>query len=88
MKGVFSHKKNSGYDDVLGERYHFPKTYLSRVEQTLGDLIVYYEKGEKKGYNHYTGCARVASLEKDTALEGHYYAHLKEFIGFDKSVYY
>lgn len=88
MKGVFSHKKNSGYDDVLGERYHFPKTYLSRVEQTVGDLIVYYEKREKKGDNHYTGCARVSSITKDETLSDHYYAHLADYIGFDRSVYY
>ncbi len=88
MKGVFSHKKNSGYDDVLGERYHFPKTYLSRVEQTVGDQIVYYEKREKKGDNHYTGCARVTCITQDSALEGHYYAHLDDFLGFDRSVYY
>lgn len=88
MKGIFSHKPDSPYDDVMGERYHFPKVYLSRVEQTVGDLIAYYEKGGRKGDNHYTGCARVSSISEDTSLTGHFYAYLEDYIDFDRRVYY
>lgn len=88
MKGVFVHKPDSPYDDVTGERYHFPKNYLGRVEETVGDLIVYYEKGERKGDNHYTGCARVKLISTDTSRAGHFYAHLENYIDFDRRVYY
>lgn len=42
-KGVFTTKLSPGYDDLPEERYHFPRTYLRQVEQTIGDTIVYYE---------------------------------------------
>ena len=88
MKGVFVHKPDSPYDDVTGEKYHFPKNYLGRVEEIVGDLMVYYEKGERKGDNHYTGCARVKSITADTSRTGHFYAHLDNYIDFDRRVYY
>lgn len=88
MKGVFAHKADSPYDDVMGERYHFPKNYLGRVEKTVGDFIIYYEKSERKGDNHYTGCARVKSISADSNRADHFYAHLEDYLGFDRPVYY
>ncbi|MEO0545134.1 MAG: HNH endonuclease [Pseudomonadota bacterium] len=88
MKGIFSHKQDSGYDDLKGERYHFPKQYLARVKETVGDFVIYYEKGARKGDNHYTGCARVIEITNDTEINGRYYAHLADYIDFDRVVYY
>jgi putative restriction endonuclease len=42
-KAVFTTKVAPSYKDLPEERYHFPRTYLNFVEQTIGDYIVYYE---------------------------------------------
>ncbi len=39
MKSVFYHKPNSEYDDITGEKYHFPYQYLSRVKKSMNDWI-------------------------------------------------
>src|ERR1700688_2045521 len=42
-KAVFTTKVTPSYKDLPEERYHFPRTYLNYVQQTVGDYIVYYE---------------------------------------------
>ena len=49
MKAVFYHKPDSPYDDAEGVRYHFPQTYLTRVQKTVGDWIVYYGPLSERG---------------------------------------
>ncbi|MEQ8369381.1 MAG: hypothetical protein RIE31_08600 [Alphaproteobacteria bacterium] len=44
-KAVFTTRVRPDYDDIPDVRYHFPRTYLGRVKQTVGDQIVYYEPG-------------------------------------------
>ena len=44
---VLTTKIDPEYDDLPDTRYHFPKQYLGRVEQAVGELIVYYEPGRK-----------------------------------------
>jgi putative restriction endonuclease len=87
-KGIFSHKPGSRYDDVKGLRYHFPKIYLSRVEQTMGDWIAYYEEIGGTPGRYYTGCGRVVGIREDRQLESHYYADLDDFLDFDRQVPY
>lgn len=41
--GVFMHKDGSIYDDVPWSHYQFPKIYLSRAKQMVGDWVVYRE---------------------------------------------
>ncbi len=36
-KGVLTTKVHPAYDDIPEERYHFPKTYLKQVKETVGD---------------------------------------------------
>jgi len=88
MKGVFVHKPHSRYDDVKGKQYHFPKRYLSKVEKTVGDWVVYYEPifGEKGLF--YTGCGRVAGVRPDANQHGHYYADISDYLDFDRNVPY
>jgi len=42
-KAVLTTKVDPSYDDLPEERYHFPRTYLNAVRQSLRDWIVYYE---------------------------------------------
>ena len=85
---IFYHKFDSGYDDDPARKYHFPKQYLSRVEQTLGDWIVYY--GPLKGFpsRYYTAIARTVSIAPDEKKTDHFYAFVKDYLGFDRPLEY
>ncbi|WP_417686392.1 HNH endonuclease [Roseibium sp.] len=87
-QAVFYHKPNSDYDDVTGARYHFPKSYLSRVEQTIDDWIVYYGPLPPQKGRFYSGIAKVRRIEADPAKEKHYYAFLSDYLDFDRPVEY
>jgi putative restriction endonuclease len=43
VKGIFDTKANSGYDDEIVRRYHFPPQYRRVAEQLVGDWIIYRE---------------------------------------------
>lgn len=71
---VFIQNPDSNYDDAPGLRYHFPKTYLGMVRETVGDWVVFYEG--KKGLQGYTHVQRVLGLREDSVRGGHWYAEL------------
>ena len=41
VKAVFITKIDSSYNDLPEDCYHFPKSYLKRIEATIGDWIIY-----------------------------------------------
>lgn len=88
VKSVFYHKPDSEYDDVTGERYHFPKSYLSRVEAVVGDWMVYYGPLQKQQGRFYTGIAKVHDIKPDNKLNDHFYACLTDYLDFDRAVEY
>ncbi|MCD9045535.1 HNH endonuclease [Luteimonas sp. MHLX1A] len=89
---VFIASESSAYDDLIEERYHFPRTYLRQVEAAVGDWIVYYEPRRTSGPSSATGrqayfaIAQVAGVIKDNRLADHYYALMRGFIAFDSVV--
>jgi len=83
---VFIAKLESAYDDAVEERYHFPKVYLSRVEQAIGDWVVYYESRRDGGRMAYFAMARVLSIEPDPHRAGHYYARTINYVEFPEPV--
>ena len=85
---VFTIKAGSGYDDVPEEKYHFPAQYLSRVQQAVGDLIVYYEPRRGNGRLSYIAVARVNQIEPDSSKGGHYYARISDYLNFDTPVFF
>jgi putative restriction endonuclease len=87
-QAVLYHKPGSIYDDVTGKRYHFPKMYLSRMEQTIGDWIVYYGPIPGRKGRFYSGVAKVIEIAEDTSREKHFYAHLDSYLDFDRLVDY
>lgn len=62
---VFMHKADSIYDDIPAERYQFPKPYLSRAQQCVGDWIVYLEPTKVRGSRGYFAVARVEAIVPD-----------------------
>src|SRR5216683_642223 len=94
-KAVFTTKVTPSYKDLPEERYHFPRTYLNYVQQTVGDYIVYYEPrrssaelSSRGGRQSYFGVARVDSVVEDPALPGHYFAIIDRatYLDFDAAV--
>jgi putative restriction endonuclease len=94
-KAVFTTKVTPSYKDPPEERYHFPRTYLNYVQQTIGDYIVYYEPrrpsaelSSRGGRQSYFGVARVASVIEDAALPDHYFAIIDQttYLDFDTAV--
>lgn len=89
---IFTSSESSAYDDLIESRYHFPKTYLRQVEESVGDWIIYYEPRRTDGPNSATGrqayfaTARVESVTQDMLRPDHYYAHVLEFLEFDVPV--
>ncbi|MCP4408817.1 MAG: restriction endonuclease [Gammaproteobacteria bacterium] len=63
--GVFIHRTDSIYDDVPSERYQFPKQYLTRVQQCVGDWIVYLEPSKVKDTKGYFAAAKVQEIISD-----------------------
>ena len=68
--GVFIHRTDSIYDDVPSERYQFPRQYLARVEQCVGDWIVYLEPSKVKDTKGYFAVARVQEIIPDPRTTG------------------
>jgi putative restriction endonuclease len=85
-KGILLSKANSGYDDVRYERYHFPKNYLSRIGEMVGDTIIYYEPGKGGGSTSYVAVARVVRIDPDPTKSDHYYARISDYLDFDHPV--
>jgi putative restriction endonuclease len=92
-KGVFTTKLSPSYDDLPEVRYHFPRTYLRQVEQTLGDTVVYYEPrrgsaeaSSRGGRQVYFAVARPQSITQDPADPNLFYCHVTDYLDFDRAV--
>jgi len=88
MKAVFDTKPNSGYDDAITRRYHFPtqSNYMAAARGALGDWIVYREPARNGGRRAYIAVARVLEIEPDTTRANHAYAIVGEYLPFDRPV--
>jgi len=71
-KGILLHREDSEYNDSW-DAYHFPKNYLSRVEQLIGDWVVFMEP-VKAGKRGYYAVARLEGIRPDPENTKHYYA--------------
>lgn len=72
--GVFIHRADSPYEDSPATQYQFPKQYLSRVAQCVGDWVVYYEPRKVPGSKGYNAIARVAQVVPDPTAQEMYLA--------------
>lgn len=86
MKGVLDTKPNSGYDDEITHRYHFPPQYRPIAEALVGDWIVYREPQRNRGRRAYIAVARVLRIEADPNRPGHAYALIGDYLPFDRPV--
>ena len=91
-KAVFTQKPDSIYDDLPEKHYQFPKTYLNKVKQALGDWVVYYrpKRGSvasgKNPASAYFAIAKLVDITLDTDSAELYYAKVSDYLEFDNSV--
>lgn len=71
---VFIHRSDSIYDDSPAERYQFPRQYLGRAQECVGDWIVYLEPSKIAGSRGYFAVARVQQIIPDPNAPGMYLA--------------
>lgn len=88
VKAILYHKDGSGYKDLRGKLYHFPKMYLSRVQQTENDWVVYYGPLSGLPSRYYSGLAKVTGIRTDEELPDHFYADLTDYLDFDRPLDY
>jgi putative restriction endonuclease len=72
--GVLVHRLDSVYDDSPAEQYQFPGQYLRRVQDCVGDWIVYYEPTKVIDTRGYFAIARIQRVIPDPAAPGMYLA--------------
>ena len=72
--GVFIHRSDSIYDDSPAERYQFPRQYLGRAQQCVGDWIIYYEPRKVTETRGYFAVAKVQQIIPDPTAPGMYLA--------------
>src|SRR4051794_37862817 len=94
-KAVFTTKVTPAYKDLPEFRYHFPRTYLNYVQQTVGNYIVYYEPrrssaelSSRGGRQSYFAVARVETVVKDDSLQDHFFAMIdgSTYLDFDTAI--
>lgn len=87
-KGILVHRADSKYDDFPEERYQFPKRYLKRARNFVGDWIIYYEPRGGGGRLGYTGIAKIASIVSDPIIPDMYIAAIEPntFLPFEQFV--
>jgi len=83
VKAVLDTKPDSGYDDEISSRYHFPSRYLSTLEQCVDDWIIFRRPRADGGDMAYFAVARITSIRPDENIESHFYANLGDFLRFD-----
>lgn len=85
MKAVFDTKPNSGYDDELPHRYHFParSNYMATALAAQGDWVILREPQRNGGRRAYVAVARVREVKPDPIRQDHAYAMLGDYLPFD-----
>ena len=86
MKAVFDTRAESGYDDDIVRRYHFPNRYLAVAQHAVGDWIIYREPRRAGGRSGYVAVARLQQIDQDPDRPDHSYARVADFLPFDDVV--
>ncbi len=86
--GVFMHKDGSIYDDIPEVHYQFPKIYLSRAQQMVGDWIVYREPVKVAQSKGFFAVAKVEAIIPDPDVSDRYRAVIEpgSYLPFEPTV--
>lgn len=69
---IIIQNRQSNYNDLPGVAYHFPKIYLKRIQECVGDWVILYEG--KSGALGYVSVVKVSSITPDERRDDHYFA--------------
>jgi putative restriction endonuclease len=86
LRGIFDTKRDSGYDDEVAFRYHFPKLYRAVAETLVGGRIIYREPKRNRGRQAYVATARVVGVSDDVSRSGFAYAVVTDYRELDEPV--
>lgn len=75
---VFMHRSDSIYDDSPAVQYQFPKQYLVRAQQSVGDWIIYLEPTKVRGSRGYFAIAQVQQIIPDPKAPEMFLALIKQ----------
>ena len=80
VNAVLVQGSHSDYDDQPGVSYHFPKRYLRRMQETVGDWVVFFSPVKDRGVSTdargaYFAIAQIDRIEPDPNLAEHHYAY-------------
>ena len=86
--GVFMHKDGSIYDDIPEMHYQFPKIYLSRAKQMVGDWIVYREPVKLPQSKGFFAVAKVERIVPDPKITDRFLALIEtgSYLPFEPTV--
>jgi len=87
-KVVLTQRADSGYDDVPGELYHFPRKYLRAAEGAVGDGCIFYESRRSAGRQSYLAFGIIDHIYPDPSLADHFYAKIEQFLQFPEPVHF
>jgi len=87
-RGVFLHREDSIYNDLPAEQYQFPRQYLSRASQFVGDWVVFYEPRRGPTAKGYFAIARVERIVPDPSAADMYIALIEpdSYLQFERPV--
>lgn len=80
------YREGGKYRNFLGHLYHFPKSYLSKLEDLPAEFIFYEPK--KNGKGEFFGYGKIQEVIEDTESDDHYFAIIKGYQEFEKPVSY
>lgn len=92
---ILTENDTSAWEDVTGERYHFPNKYQRLV--LTGATVLYYKCAMKdKSFKdqrlsvkqHYFGTARIGNVYPDPAKRGNFFADIIDYVPFEQVVYF
>jgi putative restriction endonuclease len=72
--GVFLHRSDTRYQDVPARHYQFPKQYKSRVDQCVGDWVLYLEPSKVPQTRGYFAIAKIQTVIEDPNHPGMFIA--------------
>ncbi|MEX3007309.1 HNH endonuclease [Hoeflea sp. TYP-13] len=72
--GIFMHRADSIYNDIPSVQYQFPKQYLGRAEEFVGDWIIYLQPTKVRNTKGYFAAAKVKKIVPDHQLKDMYLA--------------
>lgn len=68
------HRADSIYEDIPSMQYQFPKQYLSRATEFVGDWIIYLQPTKVRSTKGYFAAAKVEKIVPDPQLKDMYLA--------------